>query len=1837
MSSKRIGKLLGSARTSSNSTYTSSLLTLNDVAELKNSLSYQGGNSPMTGTFLAGEGALLEFLDVSASDFGYFDTYGNQDVFMGDSGRKLYTLSDDGDCITEYHCLTTGSTRQMVLSNRIVLTEIFSDDYQETQPRSMTFKPDGTKMYIAGDTSSDFLHEFDLSTAWDISTATYVQRKDMYRIYSMQWSTDGTKLFVAYPDANYRVRMYEASTAWDISTLTDSTNKISVPAEDNTNIYVSTFRFNPDGTRVWLQNYNYTQVLEYSLSIAWDITTTAFVKSYRIPEDYSSFTYWTFNHDGTSWIATDTARLIERKFGTAYDFDTIYTRSDSNYSLVLGTNARFGGTLSSDGTKYYVVHNSSSDTYYSAIFMFDMSTPYDPTTLRFTGKILNPLVDSFVDYINFVQFKDDGTKVYFGSYWNEYIYAMDLSTAWDISTATWNDEKFSVASQETAIYDIYFKSDGLTMYVIGDTGNDINQYTLTTAWDISTASYTAVSPTNYGDDQPRSFTFKSDGTYVYVLDEADLLYQVPLTTAWDITTLDSANKTSITTRYQVGTTSYLDERYPRAVDFKSDGTQMFIMGDYRDNLVKYNLSTAWDISTASIDVVDRTGTYATSSENPYVFASGIDTNPECTILYIGEDVKDKVLQYNLASNTNIRSATSVYELDISAETTNIESLELSTDGTKLYIMQNGASMYMYNLSTAWDIRTATYSGTSYDPGGNNRGFTFNSDGTKLVFIDDNDYIRLYNLSTAWDISTASYDTGNELLLSNLNRRDIHFKPDGTKVYYTLLDHECLIQRNLATAWDLTTAEPDFYVIRQEMHHAFVTMGIKLSSDGTKVYALYGNTGNETFAQNNDRVIVYNLTTPWDIRTIEERNSYTQRYHPKNTGGWVGIEKINDEQFTWVTSNGQSWNLNRDNRKTRTGFRFEEYSDLRTESVGLYGLRYGDGGSKMYTLDEALFCFHYYTLDTNYSPESRQYQYSVEFSRLGFGSDELRDFMFKSDGTVLWVMNNTEDKIYKFNLTTAWDISTIQWTGDFMPTNPSGVTGESTPLCFDISSDGSYVIVGGTTNLMFTIQLQTPYDITTYDTNSSTTVSGLARDVYYVMFLDSKTIVWGGGDIIEVQTLKTPYDLTTIVTTQHGNDWNNYTQAFTIASNPNYQTIFFQTDDREQYFILAETNLSEHIQATTPGDYSTLTSLSNGTPPTYPTSGAIWYTGMRSSSNRQWYNAKALFTHKNYDEDLSRGFAAIAFTAGPPDRTAYSHVNIQYGISACNINAGIDATPGSIVSLRDVELNQGITEIRGISWKRDGTILFVTTNEGYMRAIECFVPWTLSALNGWTNYPLTGTNTYGYYTGGSYCPIHRTNLAYYDFGNTTVKDFDFNDEGNECAILFGNDEKKIFIYYLTTPWDINTMSYTGYSIVCDNPLSNSVCWRDKNIWVADEDHKNGGNPIRHFRWEDKILRASVPVSFNVGANAEYNFAGGVNQFVLDFDIANDDKNILALDYDEVSAIGDRGSVSISGTTATVSANTDAGFSGRGFFDLKFKVTEQPMNRTAIDSTTARFFYGTKGSLYAAAYADFTGGNIVEYTGGTNIDSAIIALNHGDVLLLPPGSYTAGSLALYYNGRSPASNGPDFRADSIFKERNILICGDTDDAADVLITYNHDQHSTNPTNKPIWAHYHDQSVAPTQGQQLAFLSFKRTVASTSNDTSMALMNGSNIVYYSYSSRGSSYSQPQLDCFGKAVNVYFDFNGSILRWSSTTGANSRVDYSRCTFAGFTNFVTNEPVADYSKAHIKNCLFTNIYRLVGSVTGRNSARATVNTTNRTYVYDNYVQSGHLYIPLNFTDDASF
>ena len=68
---------------------------------------------------------------------------------------------------------------------------------------------------------------------------------------------------------------------------------------------------------------------------------------------------------------------------------------------------------------------------------------------------------------------------------NEYT----LTTAWDASSASFVDS-FSVSSQEVNPQDIWFDSSGKTMFIVGQVGDDVNVYKLTTAWDVSTASFT---------------------------------------------------------------------------------------------------------------------------------------------------------------------------------------------------------------------------------------------------------------------------------------------------------------------------------------------------------------------------------------------------------------------------------------------------------------------------------------------------------------------------------------------------------------------------------------------------------------------------------------------------------------------------------------------------------------------------------------------------------------------------------------------------------------------------------------------------------------------------------------------------------------------------------------------------------------------------------------------------------------------------------------------------------------------------------------------------------------------------------------------------------------------------------------------------------------------------------------------------------------------------------------------------------------------------------------------------------------------------------------------------
>jgi len=105
-----------------------------------------------------------------------------------------------------------------------------------------------------------------------------------------------------------------------------------------------------------------------------------------------------------------------------------------------------------------------------------------------------------------------------------------MATEWDVSTATYADKSVSITSQDTDPTGVTFSSDGTKMYIVGYATDTVYQYTLSTAWDVSTATYADKSKDVSAQDTiPTGVTFSSDGSKMYIMGiTTDTVYQYTL-------------------------------------------------------------------------------------------------------------------------------------------------------------------------------------------------------------------------------------------------------------------------------------------------------------------------------------------------------------------------------------------------------------------------------------------------------------------------------------------------------------------------------------------------------------------------------------------------------------------------------------------------------------------------------------------------------------------------------------------------------------------------------------------------------------------------------------------------------------------------------------------------------------------------------------------------------------------------------------------------------------------------------------------------------------------------------------------------------------------------------------------------------------------------------------------------------------------------------------------------------------------------------------------------------------------------------------------------------------
>ncbi len=234
-----------------------------------------------------------------------------------------------------------------------------------------------------------------------------------------------------------------------------------------------------------------------------------------------------------------------------------------------------------------------------------------------------------------LKFKPDGKKVYLVGI-TDCVHQYSLSTAWDITTLSYDDKYKDFSDDDTVPRGIAFSLDGTSLYMMGSNHKTVFQYTLSTPWDVSTAGSPIGSKDISAQDiAPHNIVFNPTGTILYVVGNAtDTIYQYTLSTPWDIDSL------SYSKSLYVGG----EENQPHSIDMSPDGKIMLLKGSQYDYIQEWLLSTAWDVSTA----VYSENYFDTSSIDTSTY--GCEFSGEGTKVYFMGHLYDRIYELDLTGN-----------------------------------------------------------------------------------------------------------------------------------------------------------------------------------------------------------------------------------------------------------------------------------------------------------------------------------------------------------------------------------------------------------------------------------------------------------------------------------------------------------------------------------------------------------------------------------------------------------------------------------------------------------------------------------------------------------------------------------------------------------------------------------------------------------------------------------------------------------------------------------------------------------------------------------------------------------------------------------------------------------------------------------------------------------------------------------------------------------------------------------------------------------------------------------------------------------------------------------
>jgi len=180
----------------------------------------------------------------------------------------------------------------------------------------------------------------------------------------------------------------------------------------------------------------------------------------------------------------------------------------------------------------------------------------------------------------------DGSKLYMADDTSNAVYQYSLAIPFQVYTATSDGISFDVSAKETGIRAIDIMDDGKTFYIYGTGSDSVHQYEMGTILDVSTSVFVGTINVSAQGDGYGDMKVKNNGTKMYHSGSGTKIWQYTMSVAYDITTAT----------YDGTSLSMTDNA--QGFDISLDGTQLIYETNANSTVDSFTLNTPFDVTSA---------------------------------------------------------------------------------------------------------------------------------------------------------------------------------------------------------------------------------------------------------------------------------------------------------------------------------------------------------------------------------------------------------------------------------------------------------------------------------------------------------------------------------------------------------------------------------------------------------------------------------------------------------------------------------------------------------------------------------------------------------------------------------------------------------------------------------------------------------------------------------------------------------------------------------------------------------------------------------------------------------------------------------------------------------------------------------------------------------------------------------------------------------------------------------------------------------------------------------------------------------------------------------------